>query len=93
MKAIYLLLQFFSLNGANKIVDNLSHFRQSFKSSFFAIYYNFREVVRRTTVIIFTNKEDYIIASNKGGDVYRLGLFQLRLLTDMTLCPLEILVN
>lgn len=30
-----------------------------------------REVVRRTTVITFTNKEDYIIASNKGGDVYR----------------------
>ena len=31
----------------------------------------FREVVRRTTVILFTNKEDYIIAGNKGGEVYR----------------------
>ena len=31
----------------------------------------FREVVRRTTVILFTNEEDYIIAGNKGGEVYR----------------------
>ncbi|KAL9979832.1 hypothetical protein ACROYT_G017551 [Oculina patagonica] len=32
---------------------------------------NKREMVRRTTVILFSNKEDYIIASNKGGEVYR----------------------
>ena len=27
--------------------------------------------MRRTTVILFTNEEDYIIAGNKGGEVYR----------------------
>ncbi|XP_022799948.1 tRNA (guanine-N(7)-)-methyltransferase non-catalytic subunit wdr4-like isoform X2 [Stylophora pistillata] len=32
---------------------------------------NKREVIRRSTVILFTNKEDSIIVSNKGGDVYR----------------------
>ena len=38
--------------------------------------------------------EDYIIASNKGGEVYRFGFFfQLHLLTDIILCRLDILVN
>ena len=47
-------------------------------------------MVRRTTVITFTNKEDYIIASTKGGDVYRFDFFQLHLLTVLTLFPLDI---
>lgn len=65
----------------------LSNPRKYFKWNGFIVYYNFREVVRRTTVIIFTNKEDCIIASNKGGEVYRFGLwrniFLLHLLIDL----------
>lgn len=37
----------------------------------FLPFFYFREVIRRSTVILFTNKEDSIIVSNKGGDVYR----------------------
>ncbi|KAK2568277.1 tRNA (guanine-N(7)-)-methyltransferase non-catalytic subunit WDR4 [Acropora cervicornis] len=36
------------------------------------IHYNLDEVVRRTTVVLFTHKEDYVIVANKGGEVYRL---------------------
>ena len=83
-----------SLNGANIDSWYPLTFQTIFQIKyFFYLNYNFREVVRRTTVIIFANKEDYIIASNKGGDVYRFGLFLLHLLADMTLCPLDILVS
>lgn len=93
MKATY-YNNFFS---CNELYGNP---RPYFITTLFVTHYNFREVVRRTTVIIFTNKEDYIIASNKGGDVYRFGLWHnnifqfcywFELLTDM--CPFDILVN
>ena len=50
----------------NIFVQTIFHIRVFF---FFLPF--FREVVRRTTVILFTNEEDYIIAGNKGGEVYR----------------------
>ena len=49
----------------NIFVQTIFHIRVFFFLPFF------REVVRRTTVILFTNEEDYIIAGNKGGEVYR----------------------
>ncbi|XP_074618390.1 tRNA (guanine-N(7)-)-methyltransferase non-catalytic subunit wdr4-like isoform X4 [Acropora palmata] len=36
---------------------------------------NKREVVRRTTVVLFTHKEDYVIVANKGGEVYRFSIY------------------